>query len=61
MRSRIAEEAERELVEATQRLTPEQRVHAFLRHSRLLMQLHEAGKRALSAKNGPEHENDRTG
>ncbi len=46
MKSRIAEAAERELVEATQRLTPQERLNAYLRHCRLMMKLHEAGESA---------------
>lgn len=44
MESEVAREAERELIRATQRLTPEQRVNAFLAHCRLVMELHQAGK-----------------
>jgi hypothetical protein len=48
MRSKVANEAERALIESTQRLTPEQRVEAYLEHCRLVMELYEAG-RALRA------------
>ena len=44
MESRLANEARRALVAATQKLTPEQRVEAFLVHSRLLAELCEAGR-----------------
>jgi hypothetical protein len=44
MESAIAKEAERALVEATQRLSPEERVNAFLAHCRLVMELYEAGR-----------------
>jgi hypothetical protein len=44
MESRIAKEAEKALIEATQRLTPEQRVNAFLTHCRLVAELYSAGK-----------------
>jgi hypothetical protein len=44
MKSEVALEAERELIRATQRLTPEQRIDAFLAHCRLVMELHQAGK-----------------
>jgi hypothetical protein len=49
MGSQIAKDAEKALVEATQRLTPEQRLNAFLTHCRLLTQLHEAGCRIRSS------------
>jgi len=43
MESKIAKAAERGLVEATQRLRPEERLNAFLEHCRLVMELYEAG------------------
>jgi hypothetical protein len=43
MESKIAKAAERGLVEATQRLSPEERLNAFLEHCRLVMELYEAG------------------
>jgi len=46
MKSRVAREAERALVEATQRLTPEERLNAYLAHCRLVMELYEAGRKA---------------
>jgi hypothetical protein len=46
MESKLAEEAERALIDATQRLSPEERLNAFLVHCRLMMELHEAGQRA---------------
>ena len=45
MRSKLAENARRELVEANQKLTPEQRLEAFLVHSRLIAELREAARR----------------
>jgi hypothetical protein len=50
MESRVAQEAERALVEATQRLSPEARLNAFLTHCRLLMELHRAGRKLLEQK-----------
>jgi len=44
MESRLASEARRALVAATQKLTPEQRVEAFLVHCRLLAELRGAGR-----------------
>ena len=49
MESKVAKEAERALVEATQRLSPEERLNAFLAHCRLVMELCEAGQRARAA------------
>jgi len=48
MESKVAKEAERALIEATQRLSPEDRVRAFLSHSRLVLKLHRAGQRLHS-------------
>lgn len=48
MESRIAKEAERSLIEATQRLSPEQRLNAYLEHCRLVMELYEAEQRLRS-------------
>ena len=48
MESKLAKEAERALVEATQKLRPEERLNAFLAHCRLVAQLYEAGQRTRS-------------
>ncbi|MBS0364348.1 MAG: hypothetical protein JSR67_00825 [Proteobacteria bacterium] len=45
MESRVATDAERALIEATQRLSPGERVAAFLAHNRLVMELYEAGQK----------------
>ena len=45
MLSKLAQEARRTLVAETQRLTPEQRLEAFLAHSRLLTELYLAGQK----------------
>ncbi len=45
MESKLAKEAERALIEATQRLRPEERLNAFLEHCRLVTQLYEAGQK----------------
>jgi len=45
MESKVAKQAERALVEATQRLSPEERLNAFLAHCRLVIELHEAGQK----------------
>jgi hypothetical protein len=50
MESKIAKAAERAIVLATQRLSPEERLNAFLVHCRLVTELYEAGQkmRAIS-------------
>jgi hypothetical protein len=48
MESKLAKEAERALIEATQKLRPEERLNAFLEHCRLVMQLYEAGQKIRS-------------
>jgi hypothetical protein len=45
MESKLAKEAERALIEATQKLSPEERLNAFLAHCRLVTQLYEAGQK----------------
>ncbi len=45
MESKLAQAAERALVEATQKLSPEERLNAFLTHCRLVTQLYEAGQK----------------
>jgi len=46
MESKIATAAERAVIEATQRLVPEERLDAFLVHCRLIMDIHSAGQQA---------------
>ena len=46
MESKLAKDAERALIEATQRLSPEERLNAFLAHCRLMAELYEAGQAA---------------
>jgi hypothetical protein len=48
MQSKLANEAERALVEATQHLSPEERLNAYLAHCRLVMELYEAGEKIRS-------------
>ncbi len=45
MESKVAKDAERALVEATQRLSPEERLNAYLAHCRLIVELFEAGQK----------------
>jgi hypothetical protein len=53
--SKLAQQLRQELIEATQALTPEQRLEAFLEHSQLMAELYEAGRRlrAEAESNGP--------
>jgi hypothetical protein len=46
-------EVDQGLLAATQRLTPEQRLDAFLTHSRLMMELYLAGQQARAARQPP--------
>ena len=45
MESRLARQAEADLLETMRRMTPEQRLNAFLEHCQLVMQLYNAGQR----------------
>jgi hypothetical protein len=49
MESKLAKEAERALVEATQKLRPEERLNALLEHCQLVTQLYEAGQKVRSS------------
>ncbi len=54
--SKLADSARDSLVESTRRLTPEQRLDAFLEHSQLVSELHDAGRTAeltRARKSGP--------
>jgi hypothetical protein len=44
MDSKVARDSRRALIAATLRLTPEERLHAFLRHCQLMMALNRAGQ-----------------
>jgi BESS motif len=44
MESRLAREAEAALLETMRRMTPEQRLNAFLEHCQLVMELYNAGR-----------------
>jgi hypothetical protein len=48
MESKLAKDAERALIDATQKLRPEERLNAFLQHCQLVTQLYEAGQRLRS-------------
>jgi hypothetical protein len=45
MESKLAKDAEQAPIEATQRLSPEERLNSFLAHCRLVMELYEAGRK----------------
>jgi hypothetical protein len=46
MESKLAQEIDLSLVVAMRRLTPEQRLDAFLEHCELMMELFQAGQQA---------------
>jgi len=45
-KSRLADELEQALIEQSRRMLPEQRLQAFVEHSRLMVQFMLAGRRA---------------
>jgi len=45
MQSKLARQARLELIAATQRMTPEERLKAFVEHCQAMMALYEAGER----------------
>jgi hypothetical protein len=53
MESKLATDAKYRLLMANQRLTPGQRLEAFLVHNRLVMDLYRAGQRARAAARQP--------
>jgi hypothetical protein len=54
MESKLAREAKSALLAATQRMSPEQRLDAFLMHSQLMMELRRAGKMVQPAPRLPQ-------
>jgi predicted XRE-type DNA-binding protein len=48
--SRLADGASDSLIESIRRLTPEQRLNAFLEHSQLMSEIHEAARSAETAR-----------
>jgi hypothetical protein len=52
MRSKLADAARRSLSDDVKRMTPEQRLAAFLAHCQLMAQLHGAGR---AGQQGPRH------
>jgi hypothetical protein len=53
MESKLANEAKLALLAATRRLTPEQRLNAFLAHCQLMMELYAAGQKLRAAPEKP--------
>lgn len=53
MESKLAREMDQALVVAMRRLTPEQRLDAFLEHCELMMELFQAGQQARQASRNP--------
>jgi len=53
MESKLAAEAKSALLAATQRMSPEQRLNAFLMHCQLMMELRLAGQRIEPAPRSP--------
>ena len=54
MESKLAKQAEQALIEATQRLTPEERLNAFLTHCELVMELYDAGQKMRATPPSPQ-------
>jgi hypothetical protein len=52
MESKLANEKRKALIAAAKRLTREERLRAFVRHSKLVIELHNAAKRARSKSQG---------
>ncbi len=52
MKSKLAEESRKALIADVKRLTPEERLRAFVRHSKLMIELHSAGKQARAKSQG---------
>jgi hypothetical protein len=53
MESKLANEAKLALIAAARRLTPEERLNAFLAHCQLMMELHAAGQKLRSMARKP--------
>jgi hypothetical protein len=54
MKSRLAEQARQERLEQERRMTPEQRLQAFMHHSQLITQLYQAGRAVSNGQDPPE-------
>jgi len=51
MESRLARQAEAALLDTMRRMTPEQRLDAFLEHCQLVMELYDAGRQQRARPN----------
>jgi hypothetical protein len=60
VKSQLAQKTDRDLIEASQRLSPEERLNAFLTHCRLVMELYEIALK-LDAGNARNHEDQPLG
>jgi hypothetical protein len=49
MESKLARQSEQDLIALMRRLTPEERLNAFLAHCQLMMELYQAGQQLRSA------------
>jgi len=52
MYSKLADDSRKALIAAAKRLTREERLRAFARHSKLVTQLHHAARRARAKSQG---------
>ena len=52
MDSKLANEKRKALIAAAKRLTREERLRAFARHSKLVIELHDSAKRSRSKSQG---------
>ena len=59
MRSKLARDSQWALVKAMRRLTPEERLNAFLEHNRLMTLLYRTGAEQRSGNGRGLHENTR--
>jgi hypothetical protein len=53
MQSKLADESRRLLVAESQKLSPEQRLDAFLVHCRLMAEIHAAGRKLRAQQTTP--------
>jgi hypothetical protein len=53
MKSKLGDDVKRQMAAANMRLTPEQRLNAFVVHCRLMMDLYLAGRRLPPPVRGP--------
>lgn len=53
MQSKLAQDAERAMIEAIRLMSPEERLNAFLAHCELMMELFQAGRQVRAASEQP--------